>query len=418
MSASRVRHHIGPRPDPHPEIPAAGNLVHIDHANSSRLCLDWGDRSPYTKRSLLEPLQHMSGRPLPNVAAISEKARGLTHGVRVDSTQTAAEVIFPTQQHPLLAEREAKRERIYHRKEHQILELPEYTNDVDYKFGQASKKDISVAEIMYPPPSAEDLDDSFEGEQRRQSNHRNYVISHGSYKPGQRRMYYGNNWVAPNYEAKGVNQCYDNDSSRVRDSMYWEESRMQELHSKIVSSRLADFCERHQPEIGHVHDPIKSTIAHLPVDHTFGLTIPADKYSACELLGRTHIAYAPGPAIDRHKLPPAGLPTNRHGDLEQPRHIIPKIYPNEDISIVSKITADIPGGSKKADKGRLQLEEGHVFGVPTVRNQPENMRMSKLLDSTNFGNELGAKELLYPTHRNVYGIDQLREFKRRLKCPL
>jgi hypothetical protein len=55
--------------------------VHIDHG-SAKSCLDWNHSAPYQKRSLLDPIQHMPGKVAPNVTAVSDKARKLTHGVR------------------------------------------------------------------------------------------------------------------------------------------------------------------------------------------------------------------------------------------------------------------------------------------------------------------------------------------------
>ncbi|KAJ8325638.1 hypothetical protein QVD99_002099 [Batrachochytrium dendrobatidis] len=414
------KHHSGPRPDPHPEIPAAGSVIHVDHSNSSKLCLDWGNHTTYTKRSLLDPMQHIPGQVSPNVSAVSEKARSLTHGVICDRTHNAGEVLFPPCQHPLIAEQDALMEANYHRKEHQTLgksaplitPLPDFTNDASFKFGKVSKKEVTVAEIMYPPPLDSDLDDSLEAQEKRRNHHRQYLISHGSYAPGERRMHYGLEWTTPNHDIKGAKQRFDNDGSRVQDAMYWEDVRLQEIKSKLVSSRLAEFRERHQPQIGCVHDPIKSTMEHLPKDYTFGITFPVDEFSVRELLGNSEHTVESAGMKNKTRLPPAGLPTNRHDNLAQPRHIIPKIMPNEDQSIVLKITEDVPGGRKLENSGKQQFDVCHTFGIPTVRDPCGHVRTSKLADSINYGDELGAKGLMYPTPRNVYGIDQLREFEQ------
>eukprot|EP00842_Homolaphlyctis_polyrhiza_P003990 jgi/Hompol1/4592/HPOL_003748-RA len=359
----------------------------------------------------------MPGKLAPNVVAVSEKARNLTHGLLYDRTHTAGEVLSPQRQNPLLAERDAMRESIYHRKEHQVLgrsvskdvKLPDFTQEAEFKFGNPSKKDDAVADIMYPALEAP----SPESDAKNEQVHRQYVLSHGSYKPGERRMHYGPDWQVPNNDQSGVKHRLDNDGNRVRDSMYWEEERLQELCSKLISSRLADFRERRQPEIGKVHDPIKSTIAHLPENHTFGITFPADEYSVRELLGYTHPVSPKPLQKDKTKLPPAGLPTNHMDDLSQARHIVHKIGENEDKSIVLKITEDLPGGTHQQGY-ESRFDTNHVFGVPTVRDPRGRLRKKKLADETNYGDELGAKALVYPTPRNVYGLEQLRKFERQI----
>nr|KAJ3417994.1 hypothetical protein HK105_000504 [Polyrhizophydium stewartii] len=361
----------------------------------------------------------MPGRLAPNVHAVSERARSLTHGVVCDRTST---------------EREAKRESIYHRREHQVLgrpvissvSLPEFTNDQAFKFGKESKKGTALERL--PKQLIGDIDDNadlaavraatevfvVEDDDDVERIHRQYVLSHGSYKPGERRMHYGPNWQAPIEDKKGFKHMINNDGSRVRESMYWEDQRQQETKSKLISSRLADFRERRQPEIGKVHDPIKSTMAHLPESHTFGITFPADEYSVRELLGYTHPLSPSAPQKDKTKLPPAGLPTNHHDDLDQRRHIVPRIRDHEDKTIVLKITEDVPGGSSSGGASQRRFDLNHVFGVPTVREPRGRARQKRLADNTNYGDELTAKGLVYPTPRNVYGIEQLRKFERQL----
>ncbi|KAI8930321.1 hypothetical protein BC831DRAFT_440097 [Entophlyctis helioformis] len=398
MPASKNRHLIGPRPDPHPEIPAAGRTMHQDPDNTAKDCLKWGRRA--MELDNIRPVgSPVGGRNQSKDAEMMQRAP-LTHGVVCDRTHTAAEVIFPARQNPLLSEREANREAIYHRKEHQVLgrsankdpALPEFTNDPQFKYGKATRRSEGVADIMHPPVppmSAEELSEE-------DRIHRLYILSHSSYRPGERRMHYGPGWKVPNDQDTFVRHRLDNDGSRVRNTMYWEEEHTQELRSKLISSRLADFRERQQPEIGKVHDPIKSTIAHLSPNHTFGISFPADEYTVCDLLGYRHPKPTAVVEKDKTKLP------QQLGD-------------QEDKSVPLKITEDVPGGVPNPVHV-ARFDVSHAFGVPTVRDPRGRLRTKKLADFTNYGDELGAKGLMYPTPRNVFGLQQLREFERQINA--
>ena len=94
---TRIRKTPGRKPDPHPEIPAVRHIIIIIQAgktnnhsdqDSAKVCLEWNKREPYTKRSLLDPIQHMPQKVAANVAAVSEKASKLTHGVRGEYKHT------------------------------------------------------------------------------------------------------------------------------------------------------------------------------------------------------------------------------------------------------------------------------------------------------------------------------------------
>ncbi|KAJ3038440.1 hypothetical protein HDV00_000629 [Rhizophlyctis rosea] len=388
----------------------------------------------FKARSLLDPIQHIPGKLPRNITDVSDKARGMVHGVRLHDNNGIKDVVFPARLNPLLAEREQRREAYYHRREHQPLgrslppqaPLPAFVRDPSFKF------DISAKELLFPY-----LPDYDEDEDIR----RMYMLSHESYRPGERRMPYGPLWVPPAHPSHAWTadgSRFNNDGHRVKDGLYWATEREKERGTVLRSKREMEWRERTHPQLGKVHDPIKETISHLPPTHTFGITFPPDPYTVSDLLGTTRPA--PQPPTQKHRpttSTPAGLPT-------QPIHPIEPhtTYRKDEIEggmsldgIVAKITAAPVGGEMgerraerldmrgKRRRGRKEKGgegegkrkgEGTAFGVPSVR-WGSRFVSKRLGDSTNYGDESDAKALICPTPRNVYGVAQLKEFERHLR---
>lgn len=177
------------------------------------------------------------------------------------------------------------------------------------------------------------------------------------------------------------------------------------------------YRETHRVQLGKVHDPyllfdsrMKSTISHLPATHTFGVACGNDTMGVCELVGNTPPVRMPAADnIGQHGA--AGLRTLRSDDLDQQRHIVPKIRMFEDQKLMRKITEDLVGGKVN------RLIPDCVFGLATVRSSNNGPRpVRKLADSINYGDELGAKGLIYPSHRNVYGVEQIARFEAILRA--
>jgi hypothetical protein len=82
-----------------------------------------------------------------------------------------------------------------------------------------------------------------------------------------------------------------------------------------------------------VHDPIKSTMDHLPPDYTFGVKCKEDLIGVCQLVGNTHAPKPRPTEKDKTKRPPAGVQTHHTDDLDQHKHITPKLSPLEGMDI-------------------------------------------------------------------------------------
>lgn len=89
-----------------------------------------------------------------------------------------------------------------------------------------------------------------------------YILSHGSYGPGEQRKHYPADWTPAEYKESVEMKRIANDGGKVKEALYWKENRrrywifkFRELEQKIISAGLAAFLDRHQPEIGKVFDP-------------------------------------------------------------------------------------------------------------------------------------------------------------------
>lgn len=56
--------------------------------------------------------------------------------------------------------------------------------------------------------------------------YRRYVLSHGSYKPGEQKRHYGPDWNPQEYRESVEHKRLENDGSRVHDALYWKDNRM------------------------------------------------------------------------------------------------------------------------------------------------------------------------------------------------
>ncbi|KAJ3282947.1 hypothetical protein BCR33DRAFT_847840 [Rhizoclosmatium globosum] len=403
--------YLGARPDPHPEIPAAGETMKHVPVRASE-CLDHGDRTINTKRIVRRgDFAHIPGKLPLNITSLTEKARPMTHGVQYEYGPSAGEVLFPKQSHPILQEAEKRREKIYHRVEHQALgqsidhhvEFPEFCAHPDFKFGMSSFEDVSVREIMYPPPHVPTEND--------EKIRKQYLVSHWSYGPGEIRTHYGD-FKVPDHKLLPDN--HDNNGLRVKEALYWTEESFKARETKLSSKRLAEFRRRTQPEIGKVHDPLKETLSHLPEDYSFGISFPQDAYHVCDLLGsgpaaqadmkekrrqeeedeKRRLAEANDPSIPKPKC-------GRRFEAQAKR----ELYSREP---AKKITT-IPYESNRTEKNANQF----VYGLPTVLHRKPGY-MKRLADNNNYGDELDTKSLLSPTPRNMLGEDFLNQFIKNM----
>ncbi|XP_003388337.1 PREDICTED: EF-hand domain-containing family member B-like [Amphimedon queenslandica] len=150
--------------------------------------------------------------------------------------------------------------------------LPLGLDPLDKRFGIVNKKDISAGELVSPSealsPAEEELAATL------------YKRSHGDYEVGEviDRNYDWSRFTRGSLY--GVPTPHDNSGSGVRTALKWCKNQ-----GNVTMKKLDDFRERNRPQIGKVHDPIEETLyVHINRDHTFGVTVIPDDYSAGDLV--------------------------------------------------------------------------------------------------------------------------------------
>lgn len=146
---------------------------------------------------------------------------------------------------------------------------------------------------------------------------------------------------------------------------------------------------------------MRSTLAHLPPGHCFGVK-ESESHSihVSELMGNP-VPYVKAIATEtrKWKLPAAGLETHRKDDLDLQKHIVPHLTPMEDALLVRKITEDKVGGSYSAVHSMNQFGDTRVYGVPTVRDPIGRIgKVKRFAD------------------RTVHLFDLIEELRRRTWC--
>ncbi|KAI9207715.1 uncharacterized protein BJ171DRAFT_472552 [Polychytrium aggregatum] len=378
------------------------------------------------RRSLMDPIQHPPSKLQPNVIAVTEKARALTHGVQTDFDSGAAEVVFPTTVNPLLMKRFTIAENIK-------FWLPAFTGHPEFRFGLSTVSDIDSKALMYPHMPEKEGDIA----------KRQYIISHWSYGPGEQRSHFRPPCEVPRNMALGLKIEHDNEGKYMKEALFWNEEHQKSVATKLVPTRLSKFRERTQPVIGKVHDPIADTISHLSRDHTFGVTFPPDEFSVSDLLG-----YGPKAKAERDMYRLASDKAFASGDIalaakygrsarvheSSVSSSMAELEPESSTEwptitdkaeheknakswITPKITG-VPAGGVPRYASANGLPPTHCYGVPTVRlsmrRRPDFMK--KIADNNNYGDELNVKALLSPTPRNTYGVGALAEYAEKLKA--
>jgi hypothetical protein len=93
--------------------------------------------------------------------------------------------------------------------------MPSFVGEKDFRFGDKTRIDESVGKIMYPKNQEKEDPEVY----------RRYVLSHGSYKPGEQKRHYGHDWNPPEYKESVEHKRLENDGSRVHDALYWKDNR-------------------------------------------------------------------------------------------------------------------------------------------------------------------------------------------------
>lgn len=429
------------RVDPTPHIRPAG-LANASDGQDASCCLAFGGdftHEPPKNRAPKSQPAHIPGKLPPNITAVSNIARNMTHGDPSGSglANNTPDILLTNRRpvHPLLQERGKRREANYKRKENQVLGRKVIRNPLlpntlssSRPFGLITHIDGDAGSLISPPPMPNPANIGEEVA------HQMYVTSHHSYRPGEQRNRHYN---FDRNTTWGISSGVDSYNGKVMDALHWQGSG-QVLESK----RVADFMERNRPALGKVFDPIADTM-NVSTDHVFGYAAPSDEYGVAELIhpatekstgteggGNTEVdwdstlvspkigglesASAAKAALRREEL-------NREAEERRALELI-ELAKEEH----RNARPPIPGARRSytlmkfdtlqyPSHGALSPGKGRANGVPSIRTDIRAPRMRSLADNQNYGDELDAKSLVNPDPYVFGNVDILEDNLRRLR---
>ena len=82
--------------------------------------------------------------------------------------------------------------------------------------------------------------------------YRRYVLSHGSYKPGEQKRHYGPDWNPNEYRESVEQKRLENDGSRVHDALYWKDNRIRYENDYFQINIKVNWSIKSSLQIWHV----------------------------------------------------------------------------------------------------------------------------------------------------------------------
>ncbi|KAL1494658.1 hypothetical protein ABEB36_010225 [Hypothenemus hampei] len=151
--------------------------------------------------------------------------------------------------------------------------LPAGMNPVETTYGQPSKKDITVKELINPSKGV------YEVLRESQLGHDLYKKTHNDYNPSEQM---NRGYKKPPFDPKkcyGFKTKYDPRGIGVRCAIDWSEKEPLMSSSKLQ----ADFLRRTRPQLGKVLAP-NDNISCVPKGHRFGNPLKRHSYEVADLL--------------------------------------------------------------------------------------------------------------------------------------
>ncbi|EDV21053.1 uncharacterized protein TRIADDRAFT_60435 [Trichoplax adhaerens] len=213
-----------------------------------------------------------------------QRAEKMNHGIHTSSSESAAGLVNPYPQ-PIVQQilQFRKEDQTYLSRKtaplgHTTRMKPGMPSDLDpdsTTFGIKVVKDEYASDAVNPKKSPKEV------QEESLQNHDIYLRSHEAYEPGEQKK---RNYT---YESYNINKCYgvptphSNAGIHVGKALHWITDNNK--GTKIVPSRVEDFHEKFQPQLGKVHDPISDSMK-VPEDHKFGVIVKQDECDAGDLL--------------------------------------------------------------------------------------------------------------------------------------
>lgn len=217
-------------------------------------------------------------------------ASSLSHGISTKQSYMASQLLNPQPKSYFEYRLNQKREESVYASQRraplgkspdQQAGLPAGIGACDKRYGRPTfRSQINCEELVNPLKSRTQV------EEESQVGLDLYKRSHGQYTVGESydRKY---DWSRLPNESNsfcfGIETPHDNRGTNTKKSLKWMNETLAEKAVPLTSVRVDDFRERNTPQVGKVHDPIKSTVDIDP-GHTHGVMIEPDEYGAGDLI--------------------------------------------------------------------------------------------------------------------------------------
>jgi len=224
----------------------------------------------------------------------------MIHGVQTMASDKVKDLINPPMQSLFQDVKLTDAESIYKSKRMAPLgKVPAPIATVPQKlvtggFGKPTERSGNAGTTVNPQKSAETVHiEDCEGHDLYKKTHNDYFVGE------QIDRNYSGNWSKKGAAIFGVETPHENDGRRVCQTLKWPNPDIGESSdrfgstkwasragaTKLVSDRVDAFRERTQPQLGKVHDPIKSTMG---INEAFGLSLRGDGCGAGDIIHGRH----------------------------------------------------------------------------------------------------------------------------------
>eukprot|EP00331_Platyophrya_macrostoma_P007777 CAMPEP_0176430524 /NCGR_PEP_ID=MMETSP0127-20121128/14302_1 /TAXON_ID=938130 /ORGANISM="Platyophrya macrostoma, Strain WH" /LENGTH=419 /DNA_ID=CAMNT_0017812425 /DNA_START=6 /DNA_END=1265 /DNA_ORIENTATION=+ len=223
-------------------------------------------------------------------------------------------------------------------------EFPPIVNNKDFRFGVSTKASESTKEVLYNPVGL------FEPEETRKQ----YIKSHGMYDAGEQKKRDYNWKFNPDNHMFGKSEKIASDEMKL--CLMPENKGGDEFpKTKIVSKHVEDFRDVAEEAVGKTRN-LGQTNPYVNTEHRFGLQLrKKDDWDAAKCI--------------------RGEGTKLH------------VEPDQDLGRSTK------HGFRNLTKPG---DDNRVFGVPTIRDDIKKPKLKSVADTTAYGDDPAANEILFP----------------------
>jgi len=344
------------RHDPCPDVPVAGYQPPTDGTNAGACLNEDNNRPPTPERvkNHLKSYKHPLGKtpPVRNPNVNPDVAYGRANDT-ADGPGQFGRPLTPSSLHQYITAKDEehylskKREPLGKSKSHGIvIKDPNMSHGRKSIFSESAKKLLYDPSNKVPTSSITNAGNQALNDITRPTM-RNYDWSATAVKGNPQDFRFGKSQVGP----QGPTGAQLTKDMVMRDD------------TKVIDKRVLDVRNRRKYPIGRTRN-VSGHVAKLPDDFVFG---------------------KPG-----------------NGDMEESTRICIHGYSAAD----QQPDKDLGISKQKLKKGQIQHPEDRVFGVPSLRKDVIAPKIKSVADSNNYGDELGAQDVMYPEPYAYDGVEE------------